>query len=71
MGSTYKGFDPDLGRKFAEESGSFIMARGRCSPKAAAEQMPLGLDAQQQHDWLMEHPDADDPTLDDDGDEHE
>lgn len=60
------GFDPDLGRRFAEENGSFILARGRVSSSTAEDEMPPGLDAQQQHDWLMEHPDAHDPTLDED-----
>jgi hypothetical protein len=63
---TFKGYDPDLGRRFAEENGSFILARGRAPRQAQEEKMPPGLDAQQQHDWLMSHPAAKDPSVDED-----
>ena len=66
MPSKLMPFDPMLGKKFAEEFGSFIVGVGRARPVESDEEMPPGLDAQQQHDWLMAHPGAKDPTLDDD-----
>ena len=52
-----KGFDPDLGRKFAQEHSGFVIGRAKQLPKESAprrseKDMPPGLDAQQQHDWL-------------------
>ena len=49
-----KGFDPDLGRKFQQELTGSVIARARPLPNASQQpkrEMPLGLDAQQQHDW--------------------
>lgn len=78
MGAIRKGFDPDLGRRFAEENQGLILARGaqgRTAPKRYVgldgspqydKEMPLGLDAQQQHDWLMLNPGSRDPSVDDD-----
>lgn len=66
MPSKLMPFDPTLGKRFAEESGSFILACGPSSLKKSDEEMPPGLDAQQQHDWLRAHPGAKDPTVDDD-----
>lgn len=51
-----KGFDPDLGRKFSESLGGSVIARAKPLPKESAKpksEMPLGLDAQQQHEWEM------------------
>ena len=66
MPSELMPFDPTLGQRFAEESGSFVLAGGRSSSKKSEEEMPPGLDAQQQHDCLRAHPGAKDPTVDDD-----
>lgn len=78
MGVIRKGFDPDLGRRFAEENGGLIIARGarrQTATKAYVgldgshqydDEMPLGLDTQQQHDWLMLNPGSRDPSVDDD-----
>lgn len=66
MASKLMPFDPDLGRKFAEENGSFALARGKLHSVKSTEEMPRGLDAQQQHEWLMAHPGAKDPSVDDD-----
>jgi hypothetical protein len=55
MKVTSKGFDPDLGAKFAQDHGGFVMARAPKSPAKSRRQesdLPPGLDAQQQHDWL-------------------
>ena len=62
MASTFKGYDPELGRKFAEESNGFVIGRRKSSPKVltpekklqrAVEESPFRLDAQQQHDAMM------------------
>ncbi|KQW38548.1 hypothetical protein [Rhizobacter sp. Root404] len=78
MGVIRKGFDPDLGRRFAEENQGLIFAMGAKRPIAPKtcvgldgspqydDEMPLGLDAQQHHDWLMLNPGSRDPSVDDD-----
>jgi hypothetical protein len=48
-------FDPDLGAKFSQDHGGFVMQRAPKSPVKSKRQesdLPPGLDAQQQHDWL-------------------
>ena len=48
-----KGYDPDLGRKFAQGSTGSVIARATPSKTASDKPlMPAGLDSQQQHDWL-------------------
>lgn len=54
MKGTFLGFDPDLGRKFAQEQTGSVIARVKPSQKElqrSRREMPPGLDAQQQHDW--------------------
>lgn len=56
MKGILKGFDPDLGRKYAEDHGGLVVARGKQlapKPEEPEEEMPPGLDAQQQHDWEL------------------
>lgn len=69
MKVTLGGFDPQLGEQFAQDHGSFVMLRARQSQAASAQrppkrqqsksraqlekEMPNGLDAQQQHEWMM------------------
>jgi len=65
MKVTLQGFDPDLGRRFAEENGGVMFLRGKQLQAKPIETMPLGLDAQQQHDWLKANPGAKDPTVPD------
>ena len=47
MPSTFKGYDPDLGRKFSEESSGLVMGLGRSSPKKS--------EAQVKQDWIEEN----------------
>lgn len=57
MKVTHKGFDPDLGKRFAEESGSFVIIRGKArAKKPEVEEMPGGLSEQEQWNWIQEHP---------------
>ena len=62
MKVTFKGFDPKLGEKFAQESNGLVLGRGKQSRKKltpaqklqkAEEDSPFPLDAQQQHDAMM------------------
>ena len=53
MKTTLKGYDSDLGRKFAEESSGLIFGRARSLPRKS--------EAQVSQDWIEEHgrePDA-------------
>ena len=53
MKITSKGYDPELGKKFSEESGSFVIGRGPSSRTKS--------EAQVKADWIAEHgrqPDA-------------
>lgn len=53
MKTTLKGYDPDLGLKFAEESSGLIFGRARSLPRKS--------EAQVRQDWIEEHgrePDA-------------
>ena len=53
MASTFKGYDPDLGRKFSQESSGLVIGRARSVPKKS--------EAQVQQEWIEEHgqtPDA-------------
>lgn len=47
MKGTFKGYDPELGRKFAEEAGGLVMGFGRSSARKS--------EAQARHDWIGEH----------------
>ncbi len=54
MKGVSKGFDPELGKKFAQENSGSVIACARPSPKPSSQakhEMPPGLDAQQQHEW--------------------
>lgn len=54
MKTVFKGFDPELGKKFAQEHSGFVIARVKPlskSPARPKREMPPGLDAQQQHEW--------------------
>lgn len=65
MKTTFKGFDPELGRKFAEEQTGTVIARTKPSQKPlrrSERDMPPGLDAQQQHEWLNGWMDDEDDT---------
>lgn len=60
-----KGFDPELGKKFAEEHGSFVIMRGTApAKKPEVEEMPGGLSEQEQWNWVQEHPGAQMPGWD-------
>lgn len=60
MASTFKGYDPKLGRKFAEESNGLVIGRARSSPQKSEAQASEDYsrehgrapDAQQLHDWM-------------------
>ena len=58
------GYDPDLGRKFAEESNGFVIGRGKSSPTVSDEELEdqeMAFQAQVEQDWIEEHgraPDA-------------
>ena len=39
MTNTFKGYDPDLGRKFAEESSGFVLERARSLPRKSEAQV--------------------------------
>jgi len=68
MKGTHKGFDPDLGAKFLQDHGGSVIVRASKSRKPSPKpdlDPPPGMDAQQQHDWLMEQRDlakANDPN---------
>ncbi|MBW8470848.1 MAG: hypothetical protein K0M67_21465 [Thiobacillus sp.] len=55
MRSVLKGFDPDLGRKIAEEDTGMVLGvrkNSKLQPVTGPKgEMPPGLDAQQQHEW--------------------
>lgn len=48
----WKGFDPNIGREYAESPVGHVTARPRRC-RSTEESMPIGLDAQEQHDWLL------------------
>lgn len=50
MKVTYKGFDPEIGKEYAENSTGSVIAPAKSSNR---ESMPQGLDAQEQQDWLL------------------
>lgn len=65
MKGKFLGFDPELGRKFAEEQTGAVIARAKPSQKPlprSERDMPPGLDAQQQHEWLNGWMDDEDET---------
>lgn len=47
MANKFMGYDPELGRIFAEEAGGLVMGFGRSSPRKS--------EAQARHDWIGEH----------------
>lgn len=47
MVHTFKGYDPELGKKFAEESGGFVVGIRHLAPRIS--------EAQARHDWIGEH----------------
>ena len=53
MKVTYKGFDPEIEKEYANLPG-FVILRGKSLPQVSEpqEEMPYGLDAQEQQDWL-------------------
>ena len=53
MKVTYQGFDPEIEKEYANSPG-FVILRGKPSQQASQpeEEMPYGLDAQEQQDWL-------------------
>lgn len=64
MKVTSKGFDPNLGRKMAQEQAGSVVGRvKRATPtsRRSERDMPPGLDAQQQHEWLNGWMDDDQP----------
>lgn len=65
MKTVFKGFDPELGQKFAQEQTGSMIALARQLPKVSAQpkrEMPAGLDAQQQHEWENGWMDEDPPA---------
>jgi hypothetical protein len=48
----WKGFDPNIGREYAESPVGQVILRPKRS-RSMEESMPIGLDAQEQHDWLL------------------
>ena len=66
MKGTYLGHDPDLGRKFSEESSGLVIGSVRSSPNKSEAQMRQDYieehgrepDAQQLHDAMLLMPDA-------------
>lgn len=61
MTVTFKGFDPDLGKKVAKESSGFVVARANSSRRLSDKEIleeanaesPRPMDAQEQHEALM------------------
>ena len=62
MKVTFKGYDPEQGKKSMEESGGLVLRLRKSSPRAltpeeklqrAEEDSSFPLDAQQQHDAMM------------------
>ncbi len=53
MKVTYQGFDPEIEKEYANSPG-FVILRGKPSQQASQpeEEMPYGLDAQEQQDWI-------------------
>lgn len=47
MKGTFKGYDPELGKKFSEESSGFVIGFAPKSPQIS--------EAQARHDWIGEH----------------
>ena len=60
MKVTFKGYDPELGRKFAAESNGLVIGRAKSSPQKSKAQSIEDYsrehghapDAQQLHDWM-------------------
>ncbi len=53
MKGTFKGYDPELGKKFSDESSGLVIGRAKSSPRKS--------EAQVRQDWIEEHgraPDA-------------
>jgi hypothetical protein len=64
MKVTSMGYDPDLGRKFSEESNGLVIGRRKSSPTVSDEELEdqeMAFQAQVEQDWIEEHgraPDA-------------
>lgn len=64
MKVTSLGYDPDLGRKFAQESNGLVIGRGKSSPTVSDEELEdqeMAFQTQVEQDWIEEHgraPDA-------------
>lgn len=66
MKTVFKGFDPELGQKFAQDHGGSVIARTKKLPSKSEEQLFLEVrdsfaeehgrwpDAQEEHDWAQE-----------------
>lgn len=66
MKVTSKGFDPELGQKFAQDHGGLVLARPKKLQKKSEEQLLEEVresfaeefgrapDAQEEHDWALE-----------------
>ena len=60
MKVTFKGYDPELGRKFAAESNGLVIGRAKSPPQKSESQASEDYsrehrrapDAQQLHDWM-------------------
>ena len=60
MANTFKGYDPELGQKFAAESNGLVIGRAKSSPQKSEAQSIEDYsrehghapDAQQLHDWM-------------------
>lgn len=61
MASTFKGYDPELGKKFSDESSGLVIGRAKSSPRKSeaqaieeySQEHGRAPDAQQLHDWMM------------------
>lgn len=50
MKGTWKGFDPEIEKEYAQGSMGSVIGRVKSSPAAS---MPDGLSAQEQQDWIL------------------
>lgn len=62
----WKGFDPNIGREYAESPIGQVTASPKRS-RYVEESMPIGLDAQEQQDWLLIQRLGKSPQREDDG----
>ena len=61
MKVTFKGYDPELGKKFAQDSSGLVIGRARSSPPKSeaqsieefSEEHGYAPDEQQLHDWIQ------------------